>query len=481
MLEKRELRIHLDRSQQPVACDVRGNRTDANGTFRLANISRSGMFLECPIEPAVSAGDQIQFSMRVDRDDEEVSGVARVRWVRPRDHGPYMPRGLGVQVLAFHENAERRYLEFLETCLVHLKITDLMEPNFVDLAPQTTVLEAVRRIRDRAAPCAIILDAKGGAAGIFTRSDLFRVVDEGDALARTVETAMTRDPVTISTDQSTDDAYSVMRYGSLNHLPVIEDGVVVGVLSTRDLVRFWAEFMDLQAKRLAKSYERAMSVIAHDLRTPLGLIKTTNLMLTTGAVTAQEYLGGGLGDSIDSSCEMMMGLIDDILDLSTLSTQGVRLNPTDVDLAEIGRKVHRWFEPAARSKRITLGLEISPGLPSITADPLRLEQILVNLVGNALKFTPEGGHVLLRLEQRHSRVAVSVIDDGPGIAPAERQLLFKEFARLSNRPTKGERSTGLGLAIVKRLIEAHGGSIEVVSELGHGSTFRMLLPIDAVQ
>src|SRR5262249_51619894 len=117
----------------------------------------------------------------------------------------------------------------------------------------------------------------------------------------------------------------------------------------------------------------------------------------------------------------------------------------------------------------------------IIADPLRLEQVLNNLVGNALKYTPDGGRVAVSAETRHSRVAISVRDTGQGIAPGEQGRLFKEFSPLSSVPSKGEKSTGLRLAIVKRLVEAHHGTIEVESKLGVGSTFRVLLPIGEIQ
>ncbi len=481
LIEKRELRVHLDRGVAPVACDVRGSEPQTNGTFRLANISRNGMFLETPGDVPLELGTAVQFAMRLDQEREDVSGVARVRWIRARDQGPYLPRGLGIQVVEFHESAERRYLDFLENCLVNLKITDLMDPAYVDATAATPVREVVRAIRARGVDCAIITDQASAPIGIFTRSDLVRLFDLEGAASEPVGKHMTRNPTTVSTDQSTDDAYAMMRFGSLHHLPVVEEGVIVGVLSTRDLVRYWAEFMDLQARRLTRSYDRAMSVIAHDLRTPLGVIKTTNLMLTSGALGPEEYMQSGLAESIDTTCEMMLRLIDDILDVGSVSSGVLRLDRVSLDLKEFLTKVHRWFEPAAKAKNLTLSLQLSPDLPRIMADPQRLDQVLNNLIGNALKYTPGKGRVTLGAETRHSRVAIWVRDNGPGIAVGEQGRLFKEFSRLSSVPTAGEKSTGLGLAIAKRLVEAHQGTIEVESSLGKGTTFRVLLPIGDLQ
>lgn len=481
-IEKRELRVHLDRGVTPVACDVRGSETNkASATYRLANISRSGMFLETPEDVGLPQGSAVQFSMHLDQEREDVSGVARVRWVRSRDGGPYLPKGLGIQVVEFHENAERRYLDFLENCLVNLRITDLMDPGYADVQPLATVREVVEILKTKNVDCTVVTDVEGRPLGIFTRSDVVRLVGVDGALDEPVSAHMSMNPLTVSTEQSTDEAYTVMRYGSLNHLPVLEDGLVVGVLSTRDLVRYWAEFMDLQAKRLTRSYDRAMSVIAHDLRTPLGLIKTTNQMLTTGTVPPGEYMTLGLAESVDNTCEMMLGLIDELLDIGSITSGAVRLNRVPVDLRELLTRVTRWFEPEAKAKGLSLTLTVPADLPSVKVDPLRIEQVMNNLVGNALKYTPAGGAVRIAGETRHSRVCITVSDNGQGISAEEQKKLFREFTRLSSVPAAGEKSTGLGLAITKRLVEAHHGTIEVESRLAVGSTFRVLLPIEDIQ
>ena len=481
IMEKRELRVQMDRGLPPVACDLRAGASHQPSTYRLANISRTGMFLEgLPADTEVVQGGSIRFSMRVGS-GEDVAGVGRVRWIRPNEEGPYQPRGIGIQVVAFDDNAERLYLDFLESCLVNLKITDLMDPNFLDVPPDASVRDVLALMRQRNGAAVVVTDGESAPLGIFTRGDLVKIVDEGLSLAGRVDQFMTRAPVVVTTDQSTDDAYSIMRYGSLNHLPVLEEGIVVGVLSTRDLVRYWAEFMDLQAKRLTRGYEHAMSVIAHDLRTPLGLIKTTNLMVMTGAVEPKEYLSSGLAESVDSTCHMMMGLIDEILDVGTVTLGGIKLAKAKIDVYTFLEKIRRWFEPSARSKNISLSLDVEEDLPELAADPLKLEQVMNNLVGNALKFTPKGGCVFLGAALKHSRIALSVADTGPGIEPSERDKLFRDFTRLSPKPTGGERSTGLGLAIVKRIVEAHQGIIEVESRPGFGTLFRVLLSIGEIQ
>lgn len=478
-IERRELRVSIDRAKSPVAFEVLGSGRPANRSFRLANISRSGMFLEAPPDVEIQLGHSIHFALRLDQ--EEVTGVAKVRWVRDNKHGPYMPKGVGVQVIEFHENTEKRYLEFLEGCLLDLHLSDLMDPAFASLHPYDQIKDAVALFQERNTDCIVIDDAYGKPLGTFTKNELCRVVHLDDFLAQPVAAHMQPKPTTLSTDHDTEEAYRLMRQGGLNHILIVEEGLVVGLLSTKDLVRYWAEFMDLQAKRLSRNYDRAMSVIAHDLRTPIGLIQTTSLMLTSGEMTPQEYVASGLPETLESSCDLMLKLIDDILDISCIKVGAVRLECEALDMGEILQKCAKAFGPTAKAKDLRLKVVIQGSLPQIKADPLRLEQIINNLVSNAIKFSTEGGQIVLGVKTLHSQVALWITDQGPGIAAVEIENLFKDFSILSNRPTKGEKSTGLGLAITKRLVEAHGGTIAVASTPGLGTTFTVSLPIGEIQ
>lgn len=480
-IDKRELRVALGRADAPVSFEIVGESRKTVAGLRLANISRSGMFVESSDHLRLDQGHSLHFALRFGATGDEVTGVAKVRWVRSKNVGPYMPQGAGMQVIEFHENAERRYLEFLEACLVNLKVGDLMDPGFVTVTPQTVLGDLLTTLRDRQASCAIVADGNGAPLGIFTTSDLLSVATVPNFLALPVEACMSREPLMIATDQPTDEAYQMMRRSARHHFPVTEDGIVVGLLATRDLIRYWSEYMELQAKRLTRSYDRAVSVIAHDLRTPIGLIQTSNQMLTSGELSPQEYVASGLPEILESSCDMMMQLIDDILDVGRIRSGAVKLERQTIDVDELLQRVVRAFGPSAQSKRIVLAVEGGTALPRIKADPLRLEQVLNNLVSNALKFTKEGGKVVVGAKPLHSKIALWISDSGVGIPTHEIGDLFKDYVRASTRPTAGEKSTGLGLAICKRLVEAHGGTIEVESQVGVGSKFTLFLPIGELQ
>ncbi len=481
-LDLRELRVGLDRQRSAAAMTIMTMSQKPATTFRLANISRSGMFIEADgagVRPA--EGSALHFALHLDEHDEGVTGVGLVRWVRDRSLSIYRPAGFGLQVLEFHEQAERRYLEFLEACLLNLKITDLMDPNFASVGPDVAVSDVLKLMTARKSDCVVVADGGGAPLGIFSTADVPRLAGRLQVLKQGVGLHMNPALLTLSVESETEDAYSIMRNGTLMHIPVIDDGVVIGMLAARDLVRYWAEYMELQSKRLARNYERAMSMIAHDLRTPIGLIQMTNVMLTSGEVTPAEYMSSGFAEVVDDRCSMMMGLIDDILDVQRIKAGLVRLNRDHIDTEELVRKIIRAFMPAANAKRINLGLKIQSTLPKIKADPLRLEQVFNNLISNALKFSYEGASVEVNIATRHSQVEISVVDHGPGIAAHELNGLFQEYGNVSTQPTKGEKRTGLGLAIAKRLVEAHGGTISVQTKQGVGTTFTVLLPIDALQ
>jgi signal transduction histidine kinase len=489
---RRELRVAVDPARAPIAFDVLGGEPRRRPQLKLGNISRSGMFLEGdegakgPEKVAVIAyglepGQSLHFAVKLGPNGEEVTGVARVRWVRKKDAGPYMPKGIGVQVLEFHENAEKRYLEYLESCLLSLKITDLMDPSVAGVPAELMLGDAFAELGRAKTGCLAVVDKVGVPTGIFTKTDALRLTLQGARLTDSLGQHMTPSPLTATSEHGLETAYDLMRARKINHLPVVDDGILVGVLTTAELLPYWAEFMDLQTKRLARNYDNAMSIIAHDLRTPIAVIQTTNALLTSGELEPKDYADSGFPDVLEGTCATMMRLIDDLLDLNKIKVGAIRLERKSVDLEELIERVTRSFTAVAAAKKIKIEIDAPVAVPKIKADALRLEQVLNNLIGNALKFSPEGRTVVVGLKPHHSKVALWVADCGPGIPAGEIDQLFNEFNTLSVKATGGEKSTGLGLAIAKRLVEAHGGSIRVDSEPMRGTTFTVFLPIGEIQ
>jgi two-component system sensor histidine kinase GlrK len=215
------------------------------------------------------------------------------------------------------------------------------------------------------------------------------------------------------------------------------------------------------------------ALMSHELRTPLTSIKEgTNLVLEgcCGEVTEKQKKVLLI---IAEESNRLIGLVNSVLDLAKLEAGQLAFNFGKADLSPLIDRVVEEVGPLAEAKRIRIDREI-PALPALSMDTERILQVLRNLVGNALKFTPRGGTVNIIACRKENSVLVSVIDTGPGIPKEHATAIFDKFRQV---PGAGRHpGTGLGLAIVKHIIQAHGGSVWVESEAGSGSTFTLQLP-----
>ncbi len=226
----------------------------------------------------------------------------------------------------------------------------------------------------------------------------------------------------------------------------------------------------------AADRERAafLAAVSHELRSPLNAILGFADILATEVdgpltPTAREEV-----EQIRGSGAHLLALINDILEFSAIESGQLKLSRTQVDLAIMANEVVRESQALLTGKNVTVKMHGETGVIA-DADARRVRQILTNLVGNAIKFTNEG-QVLVTVGKQGSYATIAVTDTGPGISPAERAMIFEEYKQASEERSK-RRGTGLGLAIARRLVLMHGGTIHVESELGRGSTFRVLLPL----
>jgi signal transduction histidine kinase len=179
---------------------------------------------------------------------------------------------------------------------------------------------------------------------------------------------------------------------------------------------------------------------------------------------------------IETNGRHLLGLINDVLDLSKIEAGQLALSLGEYSVKDLVQGVYVAVEPLAAAKKLALALELAPGLPPARGDARRIAQVLLNLVGNAIKFTDQGS-VVIRAAGSGGVVTLAVCDTGPGIAPADQEKIFEEFQQADNSITRGKGGTGLGLAISRRIIEMHGGRIWVESAPGAGATFFVTLPV----
>jgi signal transduction histidine kinase len=216
--------------------------------------------------------------------------------------------------------------------------------------------------------------------------------------------------------------------------------------------------------------------MSHELRTPLNAILGYTELIQDGIYGAAPEKIGAVLARVQANGKHLLGLINDVLDLSKIEAGQLTLSLEPYSIKDVVQTVVSATESLAAEKKLPLKTALAADLPAGRGDTRRLTQVLLNLVGNAIKFT-DAGEIRIAATAANGRFALAVTDTGPGIAAEERERIFEEFHQVDNSSTRKKGGTGLGLAIARRIVALHGGRIWVESELGKGSTFRVELPI----
>jgi signal transduction histidine kinase len=322
-------------------------------------------------------------------------------------------------------------------------------------------------------------------------------------------TAQTRQVVQIE-DARADPEYAweeslaLLGFRTMLGVPMLREGEPIGVLAIwRDEVRPFSErdrqlvtsfadqaviaienvrlFREIQDKsrqlEIANQHKSEfLANMSHELRTPLNaIIGFSEVLLERMFGELNEKQDDYLKD-IFSSGKHLLSLINDILDLSKIEAGRMELDVENFDVPAALDNALTLVRERAQRHGITLGLEVDPGLCEMRADERKFKQILLNLLTNAVKFTPDGGKVEVRARQADGVLQVAVADNGIGIAAADQAAVFEEFRQVGRHYTNKQEGTGLGLALTKRFVELHGGALTLDSEPGKGSTFTFTLP-----
>jgi signal transduction histidine kinase/DNA-binding response OmpR family regulator len=236
-------------------------------------------------------------------------------------------------------------------------------------------------------------------------------------------------------------------------------------------------------RELDRLKSQFLNVATHELRTPLTVILGYNTMLAESLKDRLEEDEAATLEQSVAACKRLIRLVNSMLDVSQIESGKMRLDFAPADLQQLISGVVALMQQQARKKEIHLLLELPSHVPTLTMDSERMQQVMINLLHNALKFTPNGGRVTVSVRVPESSRAVEIIvsDTGIGIAPEEQGNIFEEFGQARAGGQQAAEGVGLGLAIARRIVEAHGGSIRVESGLGKGSAFTVLLPVRAAQ
>jgi signal transduction histidine kinase/CheY-like chemotaxis protein len=237
-----------------------------------------------------------------------------------------------------------------------------------------------------------------------------------------------------------------------------------------------------RARENAEAADRAkdefMGVLSHELRTPLNAVYGWARMLQGGQVASDPATTARALDAIVRNADVQVRLIDDLLDIARITSGKLRLDVRAVDLGAVVGAALETVRPAADAKQIRVLLLVDPQVGPVTGDPARLQQVVWNLLINAVKFTPRDGRIDVHLRRAGSQAEVVVEDSGQGIAPEMLPHVFERFRQADSSSTRAHGGLGLGLALVKHLVELHGGTVAARSAgLGRGATFAVTLPL----
>ena len=231
-----------------------------------------------------------------------------------------------------------------------------------------------------------------------------------------------------------------------------------------------------QLVELNQMKNRFLGIAAHDLRSPIAIIMNYVEYLLEGHPGKITESQDNILNKMLKVSEKMLNLVNELLDVNAIEAGRLELVMHPIDLTQYLKECYEENLVLSRAKSIELALDLEPELPVIVMDPHRIDQVMNNLITNAIKFSYPNTTITLRARVVDQDVAISVQDQGQGIPAQEVDTLFTEFGKISVRTTAGEKSTGLGLAIVKRIVELHGGRIGVESKVGVGSIFTFTLP-----
>jgi signal transduction histidine kinase/ActR/RegA family two-component response regulator len=233
-------------------------------------------------------------------------------------------------------------------------------------------------------------------------------------------------------------------------------------------------YADAQAANRMK--DEFLAVLSHELRTPLNAIVGYSRLLRGGILPAEKAARGL--ETLERNATWLTQIVEDVLDVSRIVSGKIRLDVQPVELQVIIDNAVASIQPAADAKHVRLQSMVDPGVGPVSGDPGRLQQVVWNLVSNAVKFTPKKGRVQVRLERVNSHLEIVVSDTGIGIRPDFVPFVFERFRQADSSTTRKTGGLGLGLAIVRHIVEMHGGTVEASSAgEGQGATFRVRLPL----
>jgi len=366
-----------------------------------------------------------------------------------------------------------------------------------EVSPDWPVSKAVAMLAAWNVGAALVTDLRGALLGIISERDLVRSFNElgGSALRVRVRDLMVRSVIVCAPKADVHDALSLMAFHRIRHLPVVEDGKIRGIISIRDVLKFRVEALEESFSALVRSEQESaharaeaefanraktefLAHMSHELRTPLNAVIGFSDVIAGGlfgpdaAALNRQYAA-----HINTAGHHLLRLVNEVLDLSKVVSGQLELDESTIDLRALLRECADLSERELAEKRLTLRTIMPEGNLSVSADGVRLKQVLLNLVSNAIKFSCGGSTVEIHAQIiDNGDLAIAVADHGVGMRPEHIPIVLEPFRHIDNDPTHATSGAGIGLPLAKMLIEKHGGTLGVTSDLGEGTTVSITIP-----
>ncbi|HXP03373.1 MAG TPA: ATP-binding protein [Stellaceae bacterium] len=365
-----------------------------------------------------------------------------------------------------------------------------------EISPDWPVSKATALLASWNVGAILVTDFHGTLLGIISERDIIRSLNEfGGSVRRIrVRDLMTCSVVTCTPETEIGEALSLMAFHRIRHLPVLQDDKLRGIISIRDVLKYRVETLEESFTALVRSEQEAtqaraeaelanraktefLAHMSHELRTPLNAIIGFSDVIAGGffgpdaAAANRQYAA-----HINTAGRHLLGLVNEVLDLSNVISGQLDLDEATVDLGPLLHECGELMRGELAEKRLTLHTAIAVGNLSLTADGVRLKQALLNLLSNAVKFSCGGDAVEMRAEFTDDDLTIAVTDRGIGMRAEHIPIALEPFRHIDGDPSHANNGTGIGLPLAKMLIEKHGGTLNVTSELGEGTTVSITLP-----
>jgi signal transduction histidine kinase len=236
-----------------------------------------------------------------------------------------------------------------------------------------------------------------------------------------------------------------------------------------------------EVQQISQTKSEFISAVSHELRTPLTSIKGYAALLMTGKIGSIPPEVKDRLEKINKHSDNLVKLINELLDISRIESGRTEMNFSEIKATKMIDNVRDLLTPQLKDKGVELITDVPDAVPPILVDSSHFERVFINLIGNAIKFTPKDGTITVKAEKDKDDILFSVTDTGIGIKEDDLQKLFEEFYRVENEINQNVKGTGLGLALAKKIVEVHGGTMWVTSKVGEGTTFFFTVPCEPIK